>query len=36
MVKANPKTQTVGEQLPQMYDETFGPRMLNPIFANHA
>jgi len=34
MVQANPNTQEVGKQLPQIYDETFGPRMLKPIFAN--
>jgi hypothetical protein len=34
MVQANPKTQEVGTKLPQIYQETFGPRMFHPIFAN--
>jgi hypothetical protein len=34
MVQANPATKSTGEQLNQMYQETFGPQMLKPIFAN--
>jgi len=34
MVQANPETKATGDQLSQMYQETFGPLMLGPIFAN--